>query len=83
MRPLNMANEDIKISAGKTYYITVNRIFTQKLNECLKDPLLLHLNKQLINYFIKSGRAYSQKECYELCFNVFQFKISRGETMQL
>ncbi len=40
--PLNMANEDIKISPGRTNYITVNRIFSQKLgepyNDCLKDP---------------------------------------------
>ena len=39
-------------------------------NECLKDPLMFHLNKTLINYFIKSARSYSQKECYQMCFNL-------------
>ncbi len=72
--PFNMANEDIKISSGKTYYIPLEILFTQRLgepyNDCLKDPLKFHFNKTLINYFIKSGRAYSQKECYQMCFNL-------------
>jgi len=78
--PLNMANEDIKISPGRTNYITVNRIFSQKLgepyNDCLKDPNSFKMNKTLIDYLAKSGRAYSQKQCFELCFNLKYYETN-------
>ena len=69
-----MANEDIKISPGRTNYITVHRTFSDKLgepyNDCLKDPNKFQKNKTLIEYLAKSDRAHSQKQCFELCFNL-------------
>jgi hypothetical protein len=78
--PLNMANEDIKISPGRTNYITVHRTFSEKLgepyNDCLKDPNSFKMNKKLIDYLAKSGRAYSQKQCFELCFNLKYYETN-------
>jgi hypothetical protein len=78
--PLSMANEDIKISPGRTNYITVHRTFTEKLgepyNDCVKDPNSFKKNKTLIEYMTKSGRAYSQKKYFELCFNLKYFETN-------
>jgi hypothetical protein len=80
MPPLNFANEDIKISPGKTNYITVHRTFNQKLgqpyNLCLEEPTNFSKNKTLINFLEKSGRSYSQKQCFELCFNLKYFELN-------
>jgi hypothetical protein len=78
--PLNMANEDVKISPGRTNYITVHRTVLEKLehpySDCLKDPNTFQKNKTLINYLAKSGRAYSQKQCFELCFNLKYYETN-------
>jgi hypothetical protein len=78
--PLNMANEDLKISPGRTNYITVDRTFRQKLSEpysnCIKDSNKFKKNKTLIDYLAKSGREYSQKQCFELCFNLKYFETN-------
>jgi hypothetical protein len=72
--PLNMANEDIKISPGRTYYIKVHRTFSQKLgqpySDCLSDLDLFKKNKTIINFLNESGRQYSQRQCFELCFSI-------------
>jgi len=76
--PLNMANEDIKVSPGRTNYIQVERTFIQKLgepyNNCLKDSNTFKKNKTLIEYLAKSDRSYNQKQCFELCFNLKYFE---------
>ncbi len=75
-----MANEDIKISPGGTNFITVQRTFSNKLgepyNNCLKDPNEFQKNRTLIEYLAKSGRAYSQKQCFELCFDLKYFETN-------
>jgi hypothetical protein len=75
-----MANEDIKISPGRTNYITVHRIFSEKLgepyNDCLKDPNSFQKNKTLIQHLTNSDRGYSQKQCFELCFNLKYFETN-------
>jgi len=80
--PLNMANEDIKISPGRTNYITVHRTFSEKLgepyNNCLKDPNKFQKNQTLIKYLSgSSDRAYSQKQCFELCFNLKYYETNQ------
>jgi hypothetical protein len=80
MPPLNMANEDIKISPGRTNFITVHKTFSERLgepyNNCLKDPNEFQKNRTLIEYLAKSGRAYSQKQCFELCFDLKYFETN-------
>jgi len=79
--PLNMANEDIKISPGRTNFITVHRTFSEKLgepyNNCLKDPEEFQKNKTLIQHLTNSGRSYSQKQCFDLCFNLKYFETNQ------
>ena len=75
MPPFSLYNKGIEISPGKTHYISIDRIFTEKLsepfNDCLFDSRDFKLNKTLIKYILDSGRVYSQKECLELCFSLY------------
>ncbi len=78
--PSNMDNEDFKISPGKTYYIKIEKTIYQKLgepyNQCLKDPFEFKSNQTIIRHMTKSGRSYSQAECYELCMNLKYFETN-------
>ena len=79
--PLSLANEDIKISPGRTNYITVHKTFSEKLgepyNDCIKDSDEFQRNKTIIEYLIKSGRSYSQKQCFESCFNLKYYETNQ------
>jgi hypothetical protein len=81
LRPISMIEDDLKISPGRTNYISVVRIFTEELgepySECLKDPINdFKRNKTLVKYLIDSGRSYTQKHCFELCFNLKYFEAN-------
>lgn len=78
--PLSLYNKGIEISPGSTHYFEVNRVFMQKLEKpyshCLRHMIQFDGNQTLIDFILKSGRIYTQKECFELCFNLHYTEVN-------
>jgi len=70
----------MKISPGRTNFIAVHRIFAEKLgepyNKCLKDSSKFAKNNKLIDHLANSGRSYSQKQCFDLYFNLKYYELN-------
>ena len=45
-------------------------------SDCLKDLNEFKKNKKLIQYLANTGRTYSLKQCYDLCFNLKYFETN-------
>jgi hypothetical protein len=68
-----LLNKGILISSGFDSYISVKRIFDQKLaypyNDCQMLPMTAN-NETIINYLKSINYEYSQKECVNQCRNL-------------
>lgn len=71
--PLNLYNKGYHIAPGIRYFFNIERTYIQLLeypyNDCLKDPNDFTKNKTIID-FIQKSAVYTQKLCYELCFEL-------------
>lgn len=73
LNPLTISNREMYASVGSIIGISVQKIFTNKLeipyNQCYRDINLFPLNKTFIDIIKKSDRTYSHKECIEICYS--------------
>jgi hypothetical protein len=74
--PLTVYNKGYVISAGCRNYFDVERKIVHKLenpyNDCYKNVSESPFDKTIIDFIRKKYKAYTQKECLELCRN-FKF----------
>ncbi len=72
--PLTIYNKGFQITAGNKYLFNIERVFNLKLdnpyNDCLFDINTFELNKTIINYMLSKNISYSQRDCFELCFDI-------------
>ena len=51
-------------------------MLSEPYSSCIHDPSNFKWNKTLIDHILNSSRVYSQKECLELCFNLFYIQMN-------
>lgn len=78
--PISIANKELLLSRGGSYYFKIEKVFTQRLespyNDCYKDVSKSPNTKTLIDLIKNHGSEYASQDCFELCYSKIYMESS-------